>query len=460
MAVRVEIEYAPAELFHRLQDLRHAVFLDSARFHARNGCYSFLAADPVRTFASGGDRIAIDGCADFRSANSTPWQALGKLLNAFGSTEGVGGAEPFQGAAFGFFSYEMGRHLERLPPPRPLALEAPEAWFGFYDVVLTFDHRERRGWLVSTGRNADGTADEKRARLRCDQFQEILQRPRRSPPSAAPLTGAVRSLWTPMEHAEAVRRALAYIRAGDIYQVNLTYPFRGTTDLSPADLYLRLRTGNPAPFAGYLDFGEGQIISSSPERFLRMDGRKIQSRPIKGTCARTGNSSADRAASDELLRSAKNRAELLMITDLLRNDLGRVCDYGSVTVPDLVECEEYETVYHLVATVEGRLRDGVTHLDALAACFPGGSITGAPKIRAMEIIHELEPRGRGIYTGCLGYFGFNGISDFNILIRTILHREGQVCFSVGGGIVADSDPVLEYKETLDKARGILSLWPR
>lgn len=452
------VEYDPRGAFERLRRLRHVAFLDSARAHPRHGRFSILAADPRLTAEFADGRFRLQGSDGSVRQENDPWRVLGRLLEPF-QRDGEAAVHALPcGAAIGFLGYEMGQYLERLPPPRPVLLDAPDAWFGFYDVLLVFDHEERRGWMVSTGQGADGVADAGRARVRCEQFQEALRHPPVAARSGNESGGAVRSRWSPEQHEQAVRRALAYIRQGDIYQVNLTYPFSGTVRIPPDDLYLRLRDGNPAPFAAYLDFGAGQILSSSPERFLRLDGRRIETRPIKGTCARTGDAAVDRRASEELLRSAKNRAELLMITDLLRNDLGRVCEHGSVAVPRLVDCEEYETVYHLVATVEGRLRPEVRHLDAVAACFPGGSITGAPKIRAMEIIHELEPWKRGIYTGCLGYFGFNGVSDFNILIRTILHRDGQVCFSVGGGIVADSDPALEYEETLDKARGLLGLW--
>jgi para-aminobenzoate synthetase component 1 len=256
------------------------------------------------------------------------------------------------------------------------------------------------------------------------------------------------------EYERAVGRILDYIAAGDVYQINFSQRFRARTAAEPAWLYHALRTANPAPFAAYLDCGTGQILSSSPERFLQIRGRRIQTRPIKGTRPRTGNEQADQKAARELMMSAKDQAELLMITDLERNDLGRVCEFGSVHVPELVTLESYATVLHLVSTVEGRLAGGVTAVDAIRACFPGGSITGAPKIRAMEIIDELEPSARGVYTGAIGYLGFNGVADFNIAIRTMLHRDGVVHFHAGGGIVADSEPALEYEETLHKARGM------
>ncbi|OHE81822.1 MAG: aminodeoxychorismate synthase, component I, partial [Verrucomicrobia bacterium GWF2_62_7] len=262
------------------------------------------------------------------------------------------------------------------------------------------------------------------------------------------------------DYERAVRRILDYIAAGDVYQVNFSQRFRVQTTAEPELLYHALRTANPAPFAAYLDCGAGQILSSSPERFLQIRGRHIQTRPIKGTRPRTGNEQADQKAGRELMMSAKDQAELLMITDLERNDLGRVCEFGSVHVPELVTLESYATVLHLVSTVEGRLADEVMAVDAIRACFPGGSITGAPKIRAMEIIDELEPSARGVYTGAIGYLGFNGVADFNIAIRTMVHENGVVHFHAGGGIVADSEPAMEYEETLHKARGMVQALAR
>jgi para-aminobenzoate synthetase component 1 len=264
------------------------------------------------------------------------------------------------------------------------------------------------------------------------------------PATCSPL----RSNFTRDSYCAAIRRAKDYITAGDIYQVNLSQRFQCAITASPLELYAALRAANPAPYAAYLDIGGAQILSSSPECFLRMNGRDIITRPIKGTLPRHRDPA-------HLLHSAKDNAELLMITDLERNDLGRVCAFGSVHVPELFRVESYATVHHLVATVAGTLRPGVSHVQALRACFPGGSITGAPKIRAMEIIDELEPHARGVYCGAIGYFGHDGASHFNIAIRTIVHQSGLLTFHAGGGIVADSEPDTEYDETLAKAEGIL-----
>lgn len=260
---------------------------------------------------------------------------------------------------------------------------------------------------------------------------------------------------TEEEFCRRVRRAQEYIAAGDIYQVNLAHRFQARWQGNPFRFYEALRHYSPAPMAGFLEMGGRSVLSASPESFLQMSGRRIQTRPIKGTRPRRPDPLADEKSAYDLLTSPKEIAELVMITDLERNDLGQVCEFGSVRVSELLKLERYEQVFHLVSTVEGELREGVDHVAALRACFPGGSITGAPKKRAMEIIAELEPEPRGLYTGAIGYFGFNGESQFNIAIRTVVVEEGLASFHAGAGIVADSIPEMEYEETLAKAAGIL-----
>jgi aminodeoxychorismate synthase component I len=254
------------------------------------------------------------------------------------------------------------------------------------------------------------------------------------------------------QFVQAVRRALAYIRRGDVYQVNLSQRWSRAFNGDPWDLFASLTAISPAPFSAYQRWEDLAVISTSPEQFLRISGQAITSRPIKGTRPRSRDPDEDARLAYELQSSEKERAELVMITDLLRNDLGRVCEFGSVQVPELLRLERFSHVQHLVSTVSGRLRAGVSHLEALAACFPGGSITGAPKVRAMQIIDELEPVARGPYTGCLGYLGFNRESQLSILIRSAFIRGGQVHYHAGAGIVADSDPGSEHEETLLKAR--------
>ena len=306
--------------------------------------------------------------------------------------------------------------------------------FGFYDTPLVFRHSDK-SWHTSGGL----------APQLCVAATE--------PAPAEPLRFTPQ---IPREHfCGMVRRAKEYIAAGDIYQVNLSQKFTAPWRGDAWNFYEVLRRCSPSPYAAYLDLGGRAVLSSSPELFLQMNGPRIRTRPIKGTRPRRADATADRQSARDLLTSQKEIAELVMITDLERNDLGRVCEYGSVEAVELLKLERFAQVFHLVSTVEGRLRDGVDHVTALRACFPGGSITGAPKKRAMEIIAELEPSARGLYTGAIGWFGFNGESRFNIAIRTMIVENGLAHFHVGAGIVADSDPDAEYEETLHKAGGIL-----
>lgn len=333
--------------------------------------------------------------------------------------------------------------------------------FGFYDQLLVYRHErqgasppgegeERGGWFSVGG-------------LHRKLARELLETPPRVPFSAsipsAPLD--FKSGMQREEFIQKVEQAQDYIASGDIYQVNLAHRF--STPWHPAEdekraafaFYSALRQSSPAPHAAFLSLGERTVLSSSPELFLKIGGRHVFTRPIKGTRPRHREPHADEKSACELVTSPKEIAELVMITDLLRNDLGRVCEYGSVAVREMLKLERYEQVFHLVSTVEGRLRPELDAVAALRACFPGGSITGAPKKRAMEIIAELEPEPRGLYTGAIGYFGFNGESQFSIAIRTLVLEQGEAHFHVGAGIVADSKPEKEWQETLDKAAGIL-----
>jgi para-aminobenzoate synthetase component 1 len=253
----------------------------------------------------------------------------------------------------------------------------------------------------------------------------------------------------------AVNKVREYIAAGDVFQVNASQRFEADLKMSAFELYKRLRAVNPAPFSSYLSFPEVAIVSASPERFLKVQTDLVETRPIKGTRPRGRDSVEDKLLADELTHSAKDRAENLMIVDLERNDLGRVCRYGTVKVTELAILETFPTVFHLTSTVTGRLRRGKSNVDLLKATFPGGSITGAPKVRAMEIINEIEPTRRSVYTGSIGYLGFNEDMDINIVIRTFLIKEGKAYFQVGGGIIYDSEPEAEYIETLDKARALI-----
>jgi para-aminobenzoate synthetase component 1 len=373
--------------------------------------------------------------------------------------------------------------LERLPPCRYDDLPLPDAVLGIYDWVVAWDHQAGKAWLISTG--LPETAPDARARRASERANAVRSRLDGNPallgsdPGDArhrgqtpigqapsyPVEGGwwdpgldIRSSFTHAAYLEAVTRVREYILAGDIFQTNLSQRFEVPLRERPWDLYVRMRKRNAAPFAAFLELPDGAVLSASPERFLRVDvDGLVETRPIKGTRPRGIGPEHDGALGQALTESAKDRAENLMIVDLMRNDLSRVCEPGTVRVPELFALERYATVHHLVSTVVGRLSPGTDALDLLRAAFPGGSITGAPKVRAMEIIAELEPSQRSAYCGSIGYWSVTGALDTNIAIRTVIAPgdRDRVYFSAGGGIIADSDPEQEYRETLDKARGMI-----
>ncbi len=354
---------------------------------------------------------------------------------------------PFYGGCVGFFSYDFGRNIERLPDLGKPSEATPDCFFACYTGAYVYDHQSDTLWLTANGDKAQQGSMIKVLEGWLDEM------PRETEPDE--VTVDVRQQMANGDYCAMVGRAIDYIRAGDIYQVNLAHRFEiGNPPPSP-ELYMRLRDSNPAPFSLYMDFGDGQVLSTSPERFLEIEGRRIRTRPIKGTRPKAAAAIDNETVMAELVHCPKERAELLMIVDLERNDLGRVCDFGSVRVNQLYGVESFATVHHLVAEVEGHLRAGLDFADVLLATFPGGSITGAPKVRAMEIIHELEPCRRGLYCGCMGYMRAHGRADFNIALRALVARGKQVWFDAGAGIVADSVPEKEYLETLAKAEGIL-----
>jgi para-aminobenzoate synthetase component 1 len=447
----------PWDAARRLARLPHLLFLDSADPDSPFGHYSFVTADPFDWLHS-------------RGKLDNPFPRLAERLARW-PTETIPGLPPFQGGAAGLFGYDLCHHIERLPRPPHDEFALPDLAVGFYDWVLAFDHRSHRAWLISTGLpEAHPGPRRRRAGRRLAAVRHVLREMPAEPPwdtgpalPAAnlcpqyplPLLRQLTSNFDRPSYLAAVRRAINYIHAGDCFQVNVAQRLLYPAALSPLDLYERLRERNAAPFAGLFDLGGAIVASASPERFLRVEAGAVETRPIKGTRPRGTTANEDRARAAELLRSAKDRAENVMIVDLMRNDLGRVCQYGSVRVPAVCRLESYRYVHHLVSEVRGRLRDGLGPVDLLRAAFPGGSVTGAPKVRAMEIIAELEPSARGPYCGALGYIGFDGTMDTNILIRTFTISRGWVQFPVGGGIVADSDPEGEYEETLHKAEGLL-----
>lgn len=446
-------------LAERFRSQPGLVLLRSGFFESPRARYSFLAVNPFLRFRAFGARCEIYSQTGSQVQFGNPWCLLHEWLSRYELLDEIDLPFP-SGGCFGYWGYDLKNFTEpKLLHRARNDLELPDCHVGFYGSLLAIDHRLDKSWILSTGLAADGSRREQRARQELAWWQTQLTSeprcPERDPWPASELSVGTR-LCSNLSRAAfvgLVEAAQTYIRAGDIYQVNLSQRVAVRQELSSWELFQRMNSVSPAPFAAYLDCEDFQIVSSSPEMFLRMSGTHIETRPIKGTRPRAPDPTRDAQLAYELQTSQKETAELVMITDLLRNDLGKVCEFGSVQTTELVRLERYPQVQHLMSTVEGRLWPRQAHLEAFAACFPGGSVTGAPKFRAMEIIDELEPTARGPYTGALGYVGFNRETQLSIIIRTAICKEGVIYFPVGAGIVADSDPSAEYDETVAKARG-------
>jgi len=427
----------PAEYFAAIRHAPGAVLLDSGRPSAERGRYDLLSAWPRAQLAvlkdeSGEDflqrlRLNLDQLG--QAAIPAPYQL------------------PFAGGLIGYLSYDFGRHLERLPSQALDDLQLPDARFGLYDWSLISDHQQCTSQLVF--HPAVDAAERQR-------LIALFSQAPASTDGSFKLSGPMRPDLSAAQYQQAFERIQAYIQAGDCYQVNFAQRFRAPCVGDPWAAYCALRAACPTPFSGFQSLPEGgAVLSLSPERFVRISERQVETRPIKGTRPRSQDAAEDAANAAELLASPKDRAENLMIVDLLRNDLGRTCRIGSVRVPELFSLESYPNVHHLVSSVTGELADDKDALDLIAGSFPGGSITGAPKIRAMQIIDELEPTRRGLYCGSLLYLDVRGEMDSSIAIRSLLVKDGQVCCWGGGGIVADSDWQAEYQESITKVKVLL-----
>lgn len=425
------------------------VFLDSCVGRVAGGHYDIISADPQLMFTTRGNSTEIIEGDTIEYSAADPFELI---KNALAARQCSTDELPFVGGAIGYFGYDLGRRLETLPDTTAQDIDIPDMAVGIYDWAAVFDHQVQRAWLV--------------AQEDCEQdlnhWARILTAAEPLTPAAYATSFQTVSEVKPEisfdEYAHAFNKIKHYITEGDCYQVNLAQRFSASVTGDPWDAYQRLRNLNPAPYSTFFSLPLCAILSSSPERFLKVNDRVVETKPIKGTRPRAKNPVADRRLADELSRSDKDRAENLMIVDLLRNDLGKTCAIGSVMVPELFAVESYATVHHLVSTICGRLADGLDASDLLRGCFPGGSITGAPKLRAMEIIEELESFRRTVYCGSIGYLSFDGTMDTNIAIRTLVHHGGKMYCWAGGGIVADSKLDDEYTECLDKASAMLDVF--
>jgi para-aminobenzoate synthetase component 1 len=447
------------EIFELIKDKPYSFFLDSGMDPQRLGRYSLLGSGPFLVMSSRGSEVTLIRGQEHEVQHGNPFDTIGKLLDLY-KLDYCPAPMPFVGGAVGYFSYDLCHFVEHLPSTAIDDLKLPECYFAFYDVIFVFDHLEGRAYLVATGfPELEEGQRLKRARMRLEEVKNWLYTGHsviavsRSPAQNEEIT--LKSNFTPEEYIKAVNRVREYIAAGDVFQVNLSQRFEADLKIPPYELYKRLRTVNPAPFAGYLNFQGVTIVSASPERFLKVQGDLVETRPIKGTRPRGRDPVEDQSLAQELTHSIKDNAENVMIVDLERNDLGRVCRYGTIKVTELAILETFPTVFHLTSTIVGKLHRDKSDIDLLKATFPGGSITGAPKVRAMEIIDELETTKRSVYTGSIGYLSFNGDLDINIVIRTFIIKEGRAYFQVGGGIIYDSDSEAEYMETLDKAKALV-----
>lgn len=445
----------PPEVFEQIKGLPYPFLLDTAMLVDGLGYHSFLGFDPFLIMASKGRHVILNEKNKITRLDGSPLAVLKTLLNKY-AMPAPGDAFPFHGGAVGYFSYDLGRQYKNIPQWAADDLQTPDLFLGFYDTIMAMDMKAREMFVISTGLPLRGRAGYQRAGQRIKLWMEHLARSSLSRDLPGPGHEPVRlsSNFTPHQYQAAVGKVIQKIEAGDIRVVNLTQRFCTPKPRDPWCIYRQLREINPAPFAAFLSCGDLEVICASPERFLKVADNIVETRPIKGTRPRGRTPQEDQLLRRELWESEKDRAELKMVVDMECRYLDQVCQPGSIKVPELYRVESYATVYQLVSTVQGHLRPGLGISELLAATFPGGSITGAPKTRAMEIIEEMESVRRGVYTGSIGYIGFDGQLDLNVVIRTILARDNNLYFQVGGGITQASEPRAEYMETLDKARAL------
>ncbi len=438
-------------------------FILSSGYHAGSGWqYSFAGTRPFLVFRSKGKEVEITFGSLKKKIVGNPFDILKEILAKYKNAS-TSSFPLFPGVAVGYFGYGLSSHIEELPITAVDDLALPDCYLCFYDTLITFDQPKRKIRLFSSGLSEEKT-------ISSEEVKEKLHQAKARALSASTIGGqagrnintsslkkppSIISNFHKEDYLQAIVRAKDYIARGDIYQINLSQRLMMKAGILPFELYRRLCIVNPSPFASFLNFEGISVVGSSPERFLRLKNREVETCPMKGTRPRGKSAQEDKKLEKELLYSEKEKAELVMIVDLERNDLGRVCEYGSVRVKELRNIEKYATVFQTTATIVGILREDKDAIDLLRASFPGGSVTGAPKVRAMELIDELEPTQRSVYTGAVGYISFTGEVDLSIAIRTFLIKDERAYFQVGGGIVADSEPEAEYEETLTKAKALI-----
>lgn len=450
-----EIPYCnPIALYEQFHEQTWSILFNSALHNNEAfGRFSYIAIDPFETL------WAKDGKLNGNNVHENPLLHLKNCLNEFKQTN-RDDLPPFQGGAAGAFSYDLNQYTEpfSINPSQIDDMNFPDMAIGFYDVVISFDHQRKKAWIISTGwPEQDIKKRQKRANLRLNDVNDLISfHPHNSNSRAICEKQVIHSNFTDSTYMNAVTRVMDYIREGDLFEANISQCFKTTLppELPPFDLYKRLMQLSPAPFSAYFNLGEFIIASASPERFLNIINGRVEARPIKGTRPRNPDPIKDRAMADELIASEKDKSENIMIVDLMRNDLSKVCNEHSIHVTQLCALETYPSVHHLVSVINGDLKPGLSAIDLLLATFPGGSITGAPKVRAMQIIAEIEPTKRGIYCGSLGFISFTGDMDLSIAIRTYTIKDKTVTFQAGGAVVIDSDPLSEYQETLTKSSAL------
>ena len=444
-------------IFSLLEKEEWSIFLDSGNPSHHSGRYDILAAEPIATVVSDKN---ISTVTHYKSeiakevTTASAFHTLRATLSSYSPSPNKKKDLPFNGGALGYLSYDLARHLEKIPSIAQDFEQFPDMAIGIYTWAIVVDHQLKKSYLT-------GKVVKENPKYSWKQLIETFSKNHQEKTSLKKqifkVDSKIESNFSYSDYQIAFNKIKDYIVAGDCYQINLTQRFSASASGDPWSAYLQLRELNPAPFSAYINTPFGQILSSSPERFLKVKENIVETKPIKGTRPRSSNKKEDQRQSDILRNSPKDQAENVMIVDLLRNDLGRVCEIGSVKVPSLFDVESYTTVHHLVSKIKGKLAKNKDAIDLLEACFPGGSITGAPKVRAMEIIESIEPHRRSVYCGSIAYIDFNGNMDTNIAIRTLLYNQNTIRYWVGGGIVYDSNIDEEYQETFDKGKALMEL---